>query len=191
MTSMPRLVLASGSPRRLELLGRLGLEPEVLPADLHEAPHPGEAPRAYVARLAEAKAEWARARRPDAWILGADTEVVLGDEILGKPSDEADAARMLAALAGRRHLVLTATCLLRPGAEPLKRLVATEVAMRALAASEVARYVAGGEWRGKAGGYAAQGAAAAFIREIHGSFTNVVGLPLAELALDLAPLLLP
>ena len=183
-----KLVLASASPRRQELLARLDLEFDLLPTEVDETPLPGEAPRVYVRRVAQAKAEAAHALRPDAWVLAADTTVVVDDEILGKPADGADAARMLERLSGRRHLVLTATCLLRPGEPTVRRLVATEVAMRALDAAEIDRYVASGEWHGKAGGYGAQGRAAAFIREINGSYTNVVGLPLAEIYLDLKPL---
>lgn len=182
------LVLASASPRRRELLERLAIPFEVDPADVDETVHPGETPRVYVARVADAKARAVVARRPEAWVLAADTTVVMGDDILGKPEDAAEARAMLVKLAGHRHLVLTATCLLRPGEEPHKRLVATEVAMRALDDGEIDGYVRSGEWQGRAGGYAAQGLAAAFIREIHGSYTSVVGLPLAEVALDLAAL---
>jgi septum formation protein len=184
-----RLVLASASPRRRELLERLGIPFDVEPADLDESSRPGEGPRVYATRIAEAKARAVATRRPGDWVLGADTIVVLGDDILGKPADAAEAGAMLGRLAGHRHLVYTATCLLRPGEEPLRRIMVTEVAMRAVEPDEVERYVASGDWHGKAGGYAAQGLAAAFIREIHGSYTNVVGLPLAEVALDLRPLL--
>jgi len=179
------LVLASASPRRSELLERAGVRFEVLPSDVDESVLPGEAPRTYAARVAGAKAAAGRTQRPDAWVLAADTIVVVSDEILGKPIDAADAARMLGRLAGRRHTVMTATRLLGPDGATAERLVETEVVFRPLAAREIEGYVAGGEWRGKAGAYAAQGQAAAFISEVHGSYTNVVGLPLAETLVDL------
>jgi septum formation protein len=183
-----KLILASASPRRRELLERLGLAFEVAPADVDETPRPGEAPDRYAARVAGDKARVARARVADAWILAADTTVVLDGDVLGKPDDAAHAARMLAALAGRAHQVMTAVCLERPDGRAARRVVVTDVIMRPLSAVEIARHTAAEEWRGKAGGYAAQGLAAAFITEIHGSYTNVVGLPLAEVALDLAEL---
>jgi septum formation protein len=183
------LILASASPRRRELLGRLGLHFEVVPAEVDESLRPGESPRVYASRIAEAKARAVAEQHPEAWVLGADTIVVVGEEILGKPENAEDAARMLGRLGGHRHLVYTATCLVRPGAEPLRRVIVTEVAMRHLESDDISRYLDSGEWHGKAGAYAAQGLAAAFIREIHGSYTNVVGLPLAEVAIDLKPLL--
>lgn len=182
------LVLASSSPRRRELLARAGIRFDALAADVDESIHDGEAPRAYVARVAGAKAAAGRRARPDAWVLAADTTVVVGGAILGKADGPAEAARMLARLAGRRHLVMTATVLAGPNAEETRRLVETEVDFRALDAAEIDSYVAGGEWHGKAGAYAAQGQAAAFITAIHGSYTNVVGLPLAETLADLARL---
>jgi len=182
------LVLASASPRRRELLDRAGIRFEVRPADVDESVLPGEPARRYAARVAAAKAEAARGTRPEAWILAADTVVVVGeDEILGKPASAADAAAMLARLAGRTHVVMTATVLVGPGAEA-RRLVETEVDFRPLESAEIDSYAAAGEWRGKAGGYAAQGQAAAFIVAIRGSYTNVVGLPLAETLADLARL---
>jgi septum formation protein len=179
------LILASASPRRSELLGRAGIAFEILPADVDESVRPGETPRAYVARVAEAKAELVRRGRPEAWVLAADTTVVVDGDILAKAADETEAARMLARLGGRAHEVMTATCLLGPGA-PARRLVETEVVFRPIGDGEVTSYVRGGEWRGKAGAYGAQGQAAAFIVAIHGSFTNVIGLPLAETLVDLA-----
>ncbi len=183
-----KLVLASSSPRRRELLDRLGIPFEVIPADIDESTRPGEGPRVYATRVAETKARAVAEHRPGDWVLAADTIVVLGEEILGKPGGREEAGAMLGRLSGHRHLVYTATCLLRPGEEPLRRIIVTEVAMRALEPDEIARYLDGGEWHGKAGAYGAQGMAAAFIREIHGSYTNVIGLPLAEVALDLRPL---
>jgi len=182
------LVLASASPRRRELLARAGVRFDALAADVDESVRPGEAPRAYAARVAADKASAGRRARPDAWVLAADTIVVVGDAILGKADGPADAARMLARLSGRRHVVMTATCLLGPDAAATRRLVETEVEFRALGAGEIDSYVAGGEWQGKAGAYAAQGRAAAFITAIHGSYTNVVGLPLAETLADLVRL---
>jgi septum formation protein len=177
------LILASASPRRRELLARAGVAFEAVAADVDETPRPGETPRALAARLARAKAE--AVRRPDAFVLGADTIVVLGDRILGKPEDAADAAEMLRALAGRTHAVMTSTCVLVPGGAAIERTCATEVDVLPLAERDVAAYVASGEWRGKAGGYAAQGIASAFVAAVRGSYTNVVGLPLAEVLADL------
>jgi septum formation protein len=161
---------------------------EVQPADIDERVLPNETPRDYAARVAETKADTVRRSRPGAWVLAADTIVVVGDaDILGKPDEAAQAAAMLERLSGRSHVVMTATCLLGPDGET-RRLVETEVVFRGLGKDEIASYVEGGEWRGKAGGYAAQGQAAAFIVAIAGSFTNVVGLPLAETLSDLARL---
>jgi septum formation protein len=179
------LVLASTSPRRRDLLARAGVTFEAASTEVDESPRPGEAPGALAARLARAKAE--AVRRPDAFVLGADTIVVLGTRILGKPADEAEAADMLRLLGGRTHAVMTATCLLlpRPGGGAIERVCTTEVDMVPIDGRDVAAYVAGGEWRGKAGGYAAQGIASAFIAAVRGSYTNVVGLPLAEVIADL------
>lgn len=175
------LVLASASPRRRELLQRAGVTFEVIEADVDEAMLAAEAPRAYAARVARAKAHTIAARRPDAWVLGADTIVVLAGEVLGKAADDAEAAHMIARLAGRSHQVTTAVCLLAPSnVEEREIAVTTEVVLAPLDDREVAAYVATGEWRGKAGAYAAQGIAGAFVRELRGSYTNVVGLPLAE-----------
>lgn len=182
------LVLASASPRRRELLARAGIRFDALAADVDESIHDDEAPREYVARVAGAKAAAGRRARPDAWVLAADTTVVIGEAILGKAAGPAEAARMLGRLAGCRHVVMTATVLVGPSGEATRRLVETEVDFRALDAAEIDSYVAGGEWQGKAGAYAAQGQAAAFITAIHGSYTNVVGLPLAETLADLARL---
>jgi septum formation protein len=186
---MGRLILASSSPRRRELLDRLGVEFGIAPADIDETPLAGEAPEHYVARVAAGKAEAVAARHPDAIVLGADTTVVLGDAILAKAADGAEATRMLEALAGKEHRVLTGTCLLLPDGTSVRRVVETTVIFRPLDAAEIARYVASGEWEGKAGAYGAQGLAAAFILAIHGSYTSVIGLPLAEIAADLGRVL--
>jgi len=172
------LVLASASPRRRELLARAGVPFTAAAADLDEAQRPGEPPRAYAERLAGEKAR--ACARPGAFVLGADTVVILGAEVLGKPVDEADARAILERLAGHTHAVVTACFLLAPDGRELRVTVETAVTMRRLASAEIDGYVASGEWRGKAGGYAAQGIAAAFIPEIRGSYTNVVGLPLSE-----------
>jgi septum formation protein len=182
------LVLASASPRRLELLRLAGVEPEVRPADLDEAVLPGEAPLAYARRLAAAKARTVAAavgtERP---VLGADTIVHLPDgepRILGKPASPDEARVMLGRLNGRSHEVVTAYTLLYKGGER-GRAVRTHVTFRALAPAELEGYVGSREWEGKAGGYAVQGLAAAFVREVRGSYTNIVGLPLCEVLEDL------
>jgi septum formation protein len=179
------LILASASPRRRELLERVGVRFRVAPADVDETPIPGEKPPAYVARVALAKAKAAAAASPGAWVLAADTTVVIGMTILGKAADEKEATAMLKRLSGRTHQVLTATYLLGPDGKGSQNLVTTDVVMRPLLEPEIAAYVACGEWRGKAGAYAVQGIASAFIVVIRGSYTNVVGLPLAEVVSDL------
>lgn len=176
------LLLASASPRRRELLERVGVPIEVHPADIDESTRAGEPPEAYVARLARGKAS-AIPRPAQRWVLAADTTVALGDAILGKAESPEEAAAMLRGLSGRTHRVLTAFALLgeRGGAPCLREgLVASDVAMIDLDAATLADYVASGEWRGKAGAYAVQGMGAALVRAVHGSVTNVAGLPLAE-----------
>jgi septum formation protein len=185
------LVLASASPRRRELLGQLGLALEVTPANVDETPHPGERPADYVRRVAAAKCDAVAAARPAGPppipIVAADTIVIVDDQILGQPTDEADARRMLSALAGRRHDVTTAYRI-SFGGRTLDRAVTTTVSFRSLQPAEVDAYIASGEWRGKAGAYAVQGRAGAFTTELRGSHTNVIGLPLAELLADLQAL---
>jgi septum formation protein len=184
----PDLVLASASPRRRELLEQLGLVLQVTPANVDETPHPGERPGDYVRRVAAAKCDAvASGRPPDLAILAADTIVVVEDQILGQPTDEADARRMLLALAGRRHDVTTAYRIAF-GGRTLDRAVTTTVSFRLLQPAEIDAYAACGEWRGKAGGYAVQGRAGAFVPELRGSHTNVIGLPLAEVLADLQAL---
>jgi septum formation protein len=176
------LLLASASPRRRELLAQLGLNFTVAPVDIDESPQPGEQPGALVARLARAKAEAAfAAADPEQWVLGADTVVALGSEILGKPEHDYAAAAMLRRLSGRLHTVHSGLFLARQGLPGHGRTVRTRVWMRVISESEIADYVATGEPRGKAGAYAIQGRAAAFVRLIAGSYSNVVGLPLYEL----------
>lgn len=174
----PHLVLASGSPRRADLLARLGLHPEIRPAAVDETPLAGEPPLALVVRLADAKALAVQRPVADEVVLAADTMVVLDDEALGKPRDDADAARMLRRLSGRTHEVLTALAVHR-GPQHHRTTVTTRVRFRVLTDTEVAWYLATGEPRGKAGAYALQGAGAALVDHLDGSDTNVIGLPLA------------
>lgn len=183
---MAALVLASASPRRLELLTRVGLEVEVSPAAIDETPQVAERPSACALRLASEKAAVAAAVLPGRWVLAADTVVEIDGVMLGKPDDAASAAGMLAQLAGRTHRVVTGYAIRGPDGASTARAVTTEVDVRLLEPEEIEGYVASGEWRGKAGGYAAQGIAAAFVSAVRGSFTNVVGLPLAEVLADLA-----
>lgn len=177
------ILLASASPRRRELLQQLGVPHEVLAIDIDETPLPGEAGPALAMRLARAKAlEGLRrdaGRRP---ALGSDTVVVVDAVVYGKPVDRADAMRMLAALAGRSHLVLTAVALATGAGSIAAAVSRTEVTMRSISPAEVADYWATGEPRGKAGGYAIQGRGAAFIEHISGSYSGVMGLPLYETA---------
>jgi len=175
-----KLVLASTSPRRRELLARIGIVPDRLAApDIDETPLKGEAPRAYVARLAEAKAR-AVERAPDEIVLAGDTTVAVGRRILEKPVDEADLRRMLGLLSGRRHHVYSGVCVIGADGRPRVRVADTIVAFKALSPAEIDWYVAGGEGMGKAGGYAIQGKAEAFVRYLAGSHSNVVGLPVFE-----------
>jgi septum formation protein len=182
----PDLILASASPRRRDLLEGLGLALTIAPVDIDESARPDEPVRAYAARMAAEKCDAAVVRlgAPALAVLAADTVVSLGSEILGKPADENEARAMLQRLAGRRHEVLTAYRI-RLGEHMVERVVATFVTFRSLDAKEIAAYVASGEWRGKAGGYAIQGIAGCFATELRGSFSNVVGLPLAEVLADL------
>jgi septum formation protein len=174
------LVLASGSPRRRELLERIGLDLQVEPANVDESALADEEPAAHAARLAASKADAVAATMSERWVLAADTVVDVEGEILGKPGDAAEARAMLERLAGRRHRVTTGFALRGPQSVAVDRTVTTEVTMRPLDAAEIDDYVAGGEWRGKAGGYAVQGMAAAMVTDVRGSITNVIGLPLAE-----------
>ena len=175
------LVLGSGSPRRLELLAQIGLTPAaVRPPDIDETPLKGELPRDYVRRIARDKAA-AVAAGPDDVILCADTTVALGRRIMGKPADADEARGFLRDMSGRRHRVITAVAVRRAD-KVWQKEVSTRVAMKRLSQAEIDGYVATGDWQGKAGGYAIQGPAGAFIPWINGSFTAVVGLPLAETA---------
>ncbi|MCU0986639.1 MAG: Maf family protein [Acetobacteraceae bacterium] len=181
--AMPPLVLASASPRRRDLLRQIGLAPDIVdPAEIDETPLPRELPGPHATRLARAKADAVAARRPGALVLAADTVVALGRRILPKAETEAEARACLEALSGRRHRVLGGICLVTPEGRRAERLVTTVVRFRRLDRAEIAAYLASGEWQGKAGGYAIQGLAAAFIPFIGGSHSNVVGLALAETA---------
>jgi septum formation protein len=187
MIGRPKLVLASGSPRRLSLINQAGMEPDALrPADVDELPRKGELPRALATRLARAKAEAAlQAVRVDeelrgSFIIAADTVVAVGRRILPKAELLDEAAQCLRLLSGRNHHVYTAVCLVTPREAFRQRLVDTRVRFKRLSEEDIEAYLASGEWRGKAGGYAAQGIAGTFIVKIVGSYTNIVGLPLYE-----------
>ena len=176
----PALVLASTSPRRLELLARIGLTPtRVAAPEIDETPLKGELPRAYVARLAEGKA-LAVDRAANEVVLAGDTTVAVGRRILEKPVDEADLRRMLGLLSGRRHHVWSGVCVVGADGKPRVRVADTIVAFKVLSAAEIDWYVECGEGMGKAGGYAIQGRAESFVRFLSGSHSNVVGLPLFE-----------
>ncbi len=177
--SAPSLILASASPRRRELIARLGIEPaRVVSADIDETPRKGELPRDYAVRMAREKAE-ASACEGD-FVLAGDTVVAAGRRILPKAEDEATARRCLELLSGRRHRVLSAVALRAPDGTVRERLSETIVIFKRLSPEELAAYLASGEWHGKAGGYAIQGAAEGLIRRIDGSHSGVVGLPLYE-----------
>jgi len=178
-----RLILASASPRRAELLRAAGIDVDVRPADVDESVQPGEAPDRYASRVALAKARSISLEAPDRFVLGADTVVVVDDRILGKPTDSADARRMLRALSGRSHVVMTAVILIRGAGLPGEMLDAqverTVVEFAPLTSHEIERYAATAEPMDKAGGYAIQGLASRFVTRIEGSYSNVVGLPVS------------
>jgi septum formation protein len=188
--SQTPIVLASGSPRRKELLAGVGLEFEVLPSDVEEISLEGEAPQDQVCRLALEKATDVAAKRPGAWVLGADTIVVIDGLILGKPRDESEAHEMLARLSGRIHEVYTGYAIINSMFPEMKRLrfVNSKVFIRSLAEREIDDYISTGEPMDKAGSYAIQGIGAAVVQSVSGSYTNVVGLPLCEVAQDLKDL---
>ncbi|HEX6073475.1 MAG TPA: nucleoside triphosphate pyrophosphatase [Sphingomicrobium sp.] len=176
-----RLILASASPRRLDLLARIGVTPDaVIPADVDESVRRGERPRDHALRLAREKAEAVAAKEPVALVLAADTVVSVGRRILPKVEDEETLRACMRLLSGRRHRVLTGVAVVMPGGELRERLGETVIAMKRLAESEIDHYAGHGEWRGKAGGYALQGYGEVYVRHIAGSYSNVVGLPLAE-----------
>jgi septum formation protein len=179
------LILASASPRRQELLRNAGIPFEVQPTDILEVPRPREAPRAFAERMAREKAQVVFRQRPDEFVLGADTIVVVDAEILGKPRDAADAARMLRRVSGRTHQVITGVCLVGPQGIKGKletdfedlRSETTIVTMEALSDDDIRAYISTGELMDKAGAYAIQGRASRWISHIEGDYFNVVGLP--------------
>lgn len=178
--SRPELVLASASPRRIELLALIGITPDHIdPADIDETPLKAEQPPRLAVRLARAKAEVVAKRHPEAIVLSADTVVAVGRRLLEKPVDASETERFLRLLSGRNHRVFTAVAVARPG-RTTHRCVETRVTFKRLSEPEISTYVAGGDWRGKAGGYGIQGPAAAFVTRIVGSHPAVMGLPLPE-----------
>ncbi len=187
MTDRPKLILASGSPRRVALLGQAGIEPDsLLPTEIDEMPKKGERPRVLATRLSRTKAEAAlvtakrEAALAGAYIVAADTVVAVGSRILPKTELVDEAAQCLRLLSGRSHRVYTGVTLITPGGKLRQRLVETRVRFKRLSKEDLEHYLASGEWRGKAGGYAIQGLAGAFVVKLVGSYTNVVGLPLYE-----------
>lgn len=175
------LVLASASPRRRDLLSQVGITPAIIdPAEIDETPRRDEVPAQLALRLARAKADLVAERHPGALVLAADTVVALGRRALPKAETAAQAAACLERLSGRRHRVLTGVTLVAADGRRASRLVSTTVAFKRLTRIEIAGYLASNEWQGKAGGYAIQGLAGAFVVSINGSYSNVVGLPLAE-----------
>jgi septum formation protein len=180
-------VLASASPRRLDLLAQIGLKPDLVdPADLDESAHKAELPAVYARRIAMAKLDAVAARHPQAFVIAADTVVAVGRRILPKAETEAEARSCLELVSGRRHRVMTALGLATPDGQRAFRLVTSTVLFKRLTKPEIAMYIASGEWQGKAGGYALQGRAAALIRWMSGSPSGVIGLPLHDVAAMLA-----
>ena len=187
MIARPKLVLASGSPRRLSLINQVGITPDALrPSDIDETPNKGELPRGYANRLSKAKAEAAfasvqrDAELTGAYILAADTVVAVGRRILPKADLLDDAHQCLRLLSGRNHHVYTSICLVTPKGAFRQRMAETRVRLKRLSNDEIKAYLASGEWQGKAGGYAIQGLAGTFVVKIVGSYSNIVGLPLYE-----------
>jgi septum formation protein len=181
--STPRLVLASASPRRLELLRQIGLEPnEVDAADVDESPLKDETPRRLARRLAIDKAVAVAARHGESYVLAADTVVVLGRRVLPKAETADQVGACLKLLSGRAHRVLTGLCLIAPGGQRAQRLVESRVHFKRLTPADIEQYQSAGEGLGKAGGYGVQGRAGAFVTALQGSYSGVVGLPLYETA---------
>ncbi|PHS78364.1 MAG: septum formation inhibitor Maf [Rhodospirillaceae bacterium] len=176
-------VLASASPRRVDLLAQIGVTPDqIIPADIDETPLKDESPLQLARRLALLKAQEVFKDHPNSCVLAADTVVCVGRRVLGKPQDEADAKRMLNMLSGRRHKVIGGLCVLAPDAKQVLKTITTAVTFKRLDTAEIDAYLKSGEWQGKAGAYAIQGRAGAFVRRINGSYSNVVGLSLFETA---------
>ena len=175
------LVLASASPRRLDLLRQIGLIPDLVePADIDETPRPRELPAALALRLARDKSSVVAARHPGAWVLGADTVVACGRRVLGKAGTADEAKQFLTLLSGRRHRAHGGVSIVDSDGAQQARRITTTVSFKRLMANEIDRYIASDEWRGKAGGYAIQGMAGAFVTSVNGSYFNIVGLPLYE-----------
>jgi septum formation protein len=175
-----RLILASASPRRADLLREAGIDAEVQPADVNEDVEPGEAPEEYVRRVAEAKGRVISQASPGRHVVAADTAVVVDGHILGKPSSPDEASRMLQMLSGRTHLVISGVCLMKDGQPAVDtEIEVTAVEFAEMSPAEIAWYVASGESMDKAGGYGIQGLASRFVTRIDGSYSNVVGLPMA------------
>jgi nucleoside triphosphate pyrophosphatase len=175
------LILASASPRRLDLLSQIGVKPDqVDPADIPETPNENERPRDFAGRLAMEKAQHVAARHSDAFILAADTVVAVGRRILGKAATTEDAHKYLSLLSGRKHRVITGISLITPNDRQITKQIISDVTFKHLDIYDIRQYVSSDEWRGKAGAYAIQGLGSMFVRQLHGSYSNVVGLPLFE-----------
>ncbi len=182
-----KLILASASPRRVDLLAQIGVVPDaIIPADIDETLKKGELPRAFALRLAREKAEKIAAENKGAIVLAADCVVAAGRQVLDKPVDEKDAERIVRVLSGRRHKVYGGICVIDASGKIRTRLCETSVSFRRLSEDEIAHFVASRQWEGKAGGYAVQGLAAAFVKFISGSHSNIVGLSLYDTAAMLA-----
>lgn len=182
MHAAHKLILASGSQRRRELLRAAGIQLEVCPANICEDRRPGEPAQQYALRLAQEKAQKIAQQFAEQFVLGADTIVVVDEEVLGKPQDSEDAAHMLRLLSGRAHLVITAVSLIAPGKAPNTRSMTTKVCFRPLDENEIQQYISSGEPRDKAGAYAIQGGAAPWVVSLEGDYSNVVGLPMPLVA---------
>ncbi|WP_288017608.1 nucleoside triphosphate pyrophosphatase [Blastomonas sp.] len=181
MAAMPPLILASASPRRQQLLARIGVTADaIVPADIDETPIKAELPRVYARRMAAQKAQVVASQHPDSAVLSGDTVVAVGRRILPKAESEAEARMCLELVSGRRHMVLSAVTLMLPDGRSLHRLSESAVIFKRLHADEIDAYIASGEWQGKAGGYAIQGSAEALIRSMAGSYSGIMGLPLYE-----------
>lgn len=174
-------MLASASPRRLQLLRQAGVDPDLVdPSDIDETPGKDETPRRLALRLAQEKAAAVAARHPDAFVLGSDTLVAVGRRVLNKPADEAEARRMLSLLSGRSHRVMTGVAVVAPGGRASGRVVETRITFKRLTEAELDGFIASRDWEDAAGGYKIHQRAGAFVTSLQGSFTGVVGLPLYE-----------
>lgn len=181
MTDKPSLILASASPRRLSLLEQIGIVPDhIIPADIDETPHPKELPHDLVVRLSKEKARAIAARHKGSVVLAADTTVAVGRRILEKAGSEDEERRFLSLLSGRRHRVISGITVIAPDGKEQTRAVETIISFKRLTRQELENYIAGGEWKGKAGGYGIQGHAESFVKFMRGSYSNVVGLPLYD-----------